>query len=161
TIATVTADSASNPLFADLATWTGKPCDDGSTYITTNNIVNFTIKSKSKFSQGTASALMLQKATITLTPADAITQTLPTLYSPIYQPLIGNIVSAESSLSIPIEIVTHNQKVFFIPSMVCMESMPVYSYIATIVFEAIEQTTGKHDQMTATMIIRFADFIDK
>ncbi len=162
--AIATVDSTSNPLLADIATWTGTPCATGSTYAVTDKVVNFTIVSTKGSSGGTASPLMLQRATIAFSPADTLTQTfapLPPLYSPAYQSLLGYTVPAGGSLVVPVEVVTHALKEFFGPTLVCTGNTSIYNYNVVITFDATEVTTGKNGQISAGMTVRFADFADK
>lgn len=160
--ATVSVDPAQNPLLSDLATWTGTPCTPGSTFSIDNDLVNFETRTTINIKNGTPSPLILQKATITFTPADTVSPTLPALYSPAFQPLTGYTVPAGGSLSVPIEIANHSLKNYMGSSqglgLVC--SVGIYSYNATIIFDAVESNTGKSGSLTASMLVRFADFAD-
>ncbi|MDD5284340.1 MAG: hypothetical protein PHD54_00650 [Desulfuromonadaceae bacterium] len=158
--ATATVDAAKNPLLADLATWTGTPCAAGSTYNVLNNVVNFTLTSTANLAIGSSSPLILQKATISLSPADTQSPSLPALYSPIYQGLTGYIIPAGGTLSVPVEIATHSLKDYFTQTLVCTANKSIYSYNVSIVFDAVEQTTGRSGSIPASMTVRFADFGD-
>lgn len=160
--ATVSVDPAQNPLLSDLATWTGTPCATGSTYSIDNDLVNFSTTTTINIKNGTASPLILQKATIAFSPADTVSPALPALYSPAFQPLTGYTVPAGGSLSIPVEIANHSLKNYMGSSqglgLVCAAS--IYSYNTTISFDAVETNTGKSGVLTASMLVRFADFTD-
>ena len=158
--ATATVDAAKNPMFADLATWTGTPCAAGSTFSVANSAVNFTLTSTAKLKLGNSYPLILQKATISFSQADSQSPSLPALYSPIYQGLTGYIIPAGGSLSVPVEVVTHSLKNYFTPTLVCTGNKSVYSYNVSIVFDAVEQTTGRSGSIPASMTVRFADFAD-
>lgn len=158
--ATVSADPAKNPLLADLAKWTGDSCASASEKTIRNDVINFTVATTSEGSTGTPSPLMLNKATITLKPADTSTPPLPVAYSPIYQNLKGTMITAGVSTAVPIEVVTHSLKEYFNPTLVCSGNSAIYSYNATITFDAVEVNTGKSGQVSAGMTVRFADFAD-
>ena len=158
--ASASADSAKNPLLSDLAKWSGTACASGSTYTISNDLVSFAVVSTVNISSGTGSPLMLQKATITLSPADTLTPALPPLYSTYYQYLTGATVPAGSTLSVPIEIGTHNIKSYLGNILVCNGSNTIYSYNATIVIDAVESAIGTSKPITAGMTVRFADFSD-
>lgn len=158
--ATVTVDPAQNPLLSDLATWTGDPCAQDSTYTVTNDLVDVTVTSTKNIANGTSLPLILQKVTITLTPADTISPPLPSLYTPSYQNLNGIILQPGESLSLPIEVATHMLKQYFGTAMLCTAFSPVYTYNATLTFDAVEQGTGENGSMSAGMTVRFADFAD-
>jgi hypothetical protein len=158
--ASASVDAAKNPLLSDLATWTGTPCDPTATATIKNDQVNFTITSTSSISSGTISPLVLQKATITFTPADSLSPVLPAQFATTFQNLVGTIVPAGGSLSVPVEIVTHNLKEFFFPTAVCT-GVPVYTYNVQVIFDAVESGTGKSGSIPAGMTVRIADFSDK
>lgn len=158
--ATASVDPEKNPLLADLATWTGDPCAEGSTYSVVNDLVNVTVTSKANIATGTSLPLILQAATISFSPADTISPYLPPLYTPSYQNLNGTILPAGESLSVPVEVVTHRLKEYFGTTLLCTGFSPIYSYNATISIDAIEQGTGKVSNMSAGMTVRFADFAD-
>lgn len=155
---TAAAEASQNPLLSDLAKWSGTPCGAASAYSIENDVVNFTITSTQNISQGTAAPLLLQSASIRFSPADTLSPSLPPLFSPIYQNLNGYIVPAGGTLSVPIEIATHQLKDYFGPTLICTNL--VYSYNATITFDAVEQGTGKFGKITAGMTVRFTDFAD-
>jgi len=159
--ATASVDSTKNPLLADLATWTGTPCTTGSTYTITNDVVNVTVASTVKQTNVGTSPLVLQKATISYSPADTMSPALSPPYSPISQSLNGYTVPAGGTLSVPIEVAPHSLKDYFGSALVCTANSPVYSYNVTIIFDAVEQLSGTSGSFSSGMIVRFADFADK
>lgn len=163
--ATVSVDAAKNPLLSDLAKWTGTPCVDGSTYTAFNDLVNFNVATTVNIKNGIASPLNIQKATITFEPADTLTPVLPASYTPAYLPLNGYQVPAGGSLSFPVEIVSHNLKLYLGstaqgPGLVCTNASTIYSYNVTVSFDAVESNTGKSGSLSAGMLVRFSDFSD-
>ncbi|OGU24848.1 MAG: hypothetical protein A2X85_04180 [Geobacteraceae bacterium GWF2_54_21] len=154
---TASAESAKNPLLADLATWSDETnrCTSATATIS-NEIVNFNVVSTKSISTGTASNLMLQKATIIFTPGDTLTPALPAQLATTYQDLVGQTVLPGSTLSVPVEVVTHNLKLNFNPCSV----VPVYTYNVKVLFDAIEAGTGKSGTIQAGMTVRIADFAD-
>lgn len=161
--ATASVSAANNPFLSDLATWTGVPCAVGSTYTIDNDLVNFTVATTVNIRNGTASPLVLQRATVTFTPADTVSPALPALYSPTFQALGGTTVPAGGSLSVPVEIANHLLKDYLGSAqgrgLVCSGNL-VHSYNTTIAFDAVETNTGKSGTITAGMLVRFADFAD-
>jgi len=161
--ASVSVDSAKNPLLSDLATWPDQTaiCTSDPTKAPTivNDLVNFTITSKTSISNGTPSALSVQKITLTFTPADTLTPALPSLFATQYINLSGSTVPAGGSVSIPVEVATHNFKIYFWNTVLC-QVVPVYSYNVTAAFDLVEVATGKSGMVTAGMIVRVADFAD-
>jgi len=155
--ATANVDSAKNPLVSDLAKWSDEPnrCNTATATIV-NDIVNFNVVSTRSISSGTASNLMLQKATIIFTPGDSMTPVLPAQLATSYQSLVGQTVLPGSNLSVPIEVVTHNLKLNFNPCTVA----PVYTYNVQVLFDAVEAGTGKSGTIQAGMTVRIADFAD-
>lgn len=156
--ASVSVDPAKNPLLSDLATWTGTPCDPASTPTIKNDVINFNVVSTVNISNGTSSRLILQRATITFTPADTLTPVLPALYSPTYISF-NYPVPAGGSFSVPIELASHLIKDFLFVPLVCTTGS-IYTYNTTVSFEAVEENTGKTGVITAHMTVRFADFAD-
>jgi hypothetical protein len=157
-----TVDSTKNPLLSDLAKWsaqTGICTDVTNTSTIQNDIINFTVKSNITIKNGTASPLMLQKATIVFSPADTLTPQLPLLYSTQYFDLQGYSVPAGGSLPVPVEIAKHTFKEYLYPSIVC-NTNSIYSYNVKVIFSAIETNTGKQGEITAGMTVRFSDFTD-
>jgi len=159
--ATASADPAKNPLFADLATWTGTPCAAGSTYTVFSDIVTFSVVSKVNVSNANSSPLVLKGATLSYSPADVLTPALPKAYSPTYQALNGYIVPAGNTLPVPVEVAPHSLKNFLGASLVCTASNSIYSYTVTIIFDAEEQVSGRSGTFTSGITVRFADFADK
>ncbi|MFA7402918.1 MAG: hypothetical protein WC007_02905 [Pelobacteraceae bacterium] len=159
--ATVSVDSEKNPLFSDLAKWAdiNTSCNGVQVPTNTSDLVNFTITTVKSISSGTASNLMLQKATIVFTPADTLSPALPAQYATSYIDLFGLSVPADGSVAVPVEVVTHNLKSYFYPTAVC-RNVPVYSYNVQVSFDAIEAGTGKSGTITAGMTVRIADFAD-
>jgi hypothetical protein len=160
--ATATVDSSKNPLLADLATWSGDPCkfDAGSTFSILDDNVIVTVKSTPNITSGTSLPLILESVSISFSPADSISPPLPPILSPIFQNLNGTILEAGTSLPIPVEVITHRMKEYFGTTLVCQEFSPIYSYNATITFNAVEQGTGVTGSMSAGLTVRFADFAD-
>lgn len=158
---TASVDSAKNPLLSDLATWTDQNaiCDGVQVPTIQNDLVNFNVTSKKSIANGTASNIMLQKATIVFTPADALSPALPAQFATTYLNLVGQTVTPDGTLSVPIEVVTHNLKSYFYPTAVC-RNVPVYTYNAQVLFEAVEAGTGKTGTIPAGMTVRIADFAD-
>lgn len=158
---TASVDSAKNPLLSDLATWKDEAtkCDGVQTPTIKNDLVNFTVSSKKSISNGTASNIMLQKATIIFTPADSTSPSLPPQYATTYINLVGQTVTPDGSLSVPIEVVTHNLKELFYATAVC-SNVPVYSYNVQVLFDVVEAGTGKSGMIPAGMTVRIADFTD-
>lgn len=159
---TASADSAKNPLLSDLATWTDEAtkCDGVQVPTIKNDLVNITVSSKKSISNGTASNIMLQKATIIFTPGDASTPVLPPQFATTYLNLVGQTVTPDSTLSVPVEVVTHNLKEYFYPTSVC-KLVPVYTYNVQVLFDVVEAGTGKSGTIPAGMTVRIADFADK
>lgn len=89
-----------------------------------------------------------------------MTPALPPLYAVQYQNLLGQTIPAGGSLSVPIEIATHNLKEFLFPTLVCVASAPIYNYNVQVNFNAVESATGKSGSIPAGMTVRFADFAD-
>lgn len=159
--ATASIDAEQNPLLADLATWTGEPCAEGSSYSIENDLVNVTVTSTANIATGTSLPLMLQKATIIFEPADDYkSPLLASRYSQTFQNLNGTFLPVGGSVSIPVEVVTHELKEYLGTVMVCQAYSPVYSYNVTISIDAEEQGTGKTGSMSAGMTVRFYDFAD-
>ncbi|MSN26366.1 MAG: hypothetical protein GJV46_10935 [Geobacter sp.] len=162
--ASVSVDSAKNPLLSDLAAWPDQTaiCTSDPTKAPTivNDLVNFTITSKTSITNGTPSALSVQKVTLTFTPADTLTPALPSSFAVQYTNLSGSTVPAGGSVSIPVEVATHNFKNYFWNTVLC-QLVPVYSYNVTVAFDLIEVATGKAGTIAAGMVVRVADFADK
>lgn len=162
--ASVSVDSAKNPLLSDLAKWPDQAniCSTDPTKAPTivNDLVNFNITSTTSITNGTASALAVQKVTLTFTPADTLTPALPALYAVQYSNVAGTQVPAGGSVTVPVEVATHNFKAYFWNTVLC-QSAPVYSYNVLASFELIEVSTGKTGSITAGMVVRVADFTDK
>ncbi len=161
--AAVSVDSTKNPLMADIAKWpstaAASACDTTTSPTIVNDVVNFTITSTSSITNGTPSDLSVQKVTLTFTPADSLTPTLPSLYAIQYSNVSGYTIPAGGTLSVPVEVATHNFKAYFWDSVLC-QSVPVYSYNVTAYFDLVEVSTGKTGTITAGMIVRVADFAD-
>lgn len=162
--ASVSVDAAKNPLLSDLAKWPDQTaiCSSDPTKAPTivNDIVNFTITSNSSITNGTPSALSVQKVTLTFTPADTVvTPALPALYAVQFLSGGGATIAAGGTLSVPVEVATHNFKESFWNSVLC-QAKPVYSYNVTAAFDLIEVATGKAGTITAGMVVRIADFTD-
>jgi len=155
---TASADSAKNPLLSDIATWSdvANKCTTA-TYTVTNDLVNFTIVSTKSIATGTASDIMIQKATIIFSPADTQTPVLPSLLASSTIPYVGLKVTAGSSLSVPIEVASHNLKAHFDP---CAAIPFTYNYNVQVLFDVVESATGKTGTIPAGMIVRIADFAD-
>lgn len=165
--ASVSVNATDNPLLADIATWADQDtiCSSGVTPTIENNMVNFVITSKTTISNGTASSLAVQKVTLTFTPNDSITPILPELYA-IQSTNISGTVIAGGTLSVPVEVATHNFKRYFwntadSADTVLCKDVPVYSYDVKVIFDLVEVSTGKTGTVTAGMIVRVADFIDQ
>jgi len=158
--ATATVDSAKNPLLADLAKWAGAPCNAALTPTISNEIVNFTLATTANNQNGSTHPVVLKKATITFSPADTQSPALPALYSPIYQNLNGYTIPVGGTLTVPLEIVTHNLKQYLTPTLVCQGNSSTYSYNVTIAFDAVEQVSEKSGSIPASMTVRLADFVD-
>jgi hypothetical protein len=153
--------SSTNPLFADLAKWTDKAaiCDGVQVPTISPDLVKFTITSTKSISSGVASNLLLQKATIIITPADTISPVLPAIYATSYIDIGSVSVPADGSVTVSLEVVTHNLKAYFLPIAVCKD-VPVYSYDVKVLFDAVEANTGKSGTIPAGMTVRVADFTD-
>jgi hypothetical protein len=158
---TANVDSTKTTLFSDLAKWADKNaiCDGVQSPTNISDQVNFTIKSTVSISSGQASNIMLQKATVVFTPADTQSPALPALYATSYLPLVGQSVPAGGTLTVPVEVVSHNLKSYFYPTAVC-RNVPVYMYNVQVVFDAIEANTGKSGTVSAAMVVKIADFAD-
>jgi len=154
---TASADSAKNPLLSDLATWSDEAnrCNTATATIT-NDLVNFTIVSTKSIATGTASDIMIQKATIVFSPADTQTPVLPNLLATSIINYVGLRVTAGSSLSVPIEVVPHNLKLNFDPCAIPY----TYNYNVQVLFDVVEAATGKSGTIPAGMTVRIADFAD-
>lgn len=153
----VTVDPASNPLKADIAKWTGTACAADSTLSVVDDLVNFTVTTTASIANGTISPLRIQNVTLTFTPLNATMPVLPAQFVTQRLPL-GGVIVQPGSVSVPVQVASHNFKDFFSPA-IC-EAVPVYEYYVTASFEAVEVNTGKTGTLTSVMTIQVADFAD-
>lgn len=104
-------------------------------------------------STGNDLSVRVESATITYTPANAVSPAI----SPVYQ-IIGQVVQPGGTLTMPIRVAPQEQKILFQTALACTST--IYNYYVNISLN-VSEIGGKKSTITTAMQLRFADFVDK
>lgn len=153
TTSSVTAKVDTPILDADVAKWTdATACTGGS--IPAADSVNVTVSSKAYSNTGSMGlAVRIDAATIIYTPANSATPAMASEYQ-----ILGMIIDNGGSATIPVRVVTQEQKIHLQTALAC--NTPIYNYYTKIIMDITEIGTGKKSTIDAAVQLRLADFID-
>lgn len=131
-------------------------CVDGTVSTPAADSVNVTVKSiPYPDNIGTKSLpIRIDSVTISYAPGNSATPTLP----PEYQ-VIGTTIANGSSATIPVRVATQEQKIQMQPRLAC--NSVIYNYYTTITFHLIEIGTDETSDVSTSMQLRYANFVDK
>jgi hypothetical protein len=111
------------------------------------------------------SDLLIDKITMTFTPANTLTPALPAAFQTQF-PSPGQRIAVGSN-SIPVRVVSVDLKHYFLnsgaQSLNCSNQGTSYSYRVTVSFHAVEVSTNREGTITpaGSLIVNVSDFIDK
>lgn len=119
------------------------------------DVVNVTIASKAYSNTGsTGLPIRIDSATITYSPANISTPTMPTEFQ-----VINTTIANGSSVTIPVRVASQEQKQSLYPSLACNGT--IYNYYTKIVINVTEIGSDKKTTVETGLQLRFSDFIDK
>lgn len=104
-------------------------------------------------STGNDLSVRVENATITYTPANAVSPAIPQDYQ-----IIGQDVKPGGTLTVPIRVSPQELKISFQTALAC--STTIYKYYVNISLN-VSENGGKKSTITTAMQLRFADFVDK
>jgi hypothetical protein len=155
----ISASVGSSSIDSDVVAWvdaTGAKTTacTGFTSTPAPNSVDVTVLSSAYASTGSSSLpVRIASSTVTFTPTSVA--------SPAIQPLpqtIGTVLTTPGSVTIPVRIVTTEQKRAFMPALAC--SNIVYNYYVTITLQLEEIGTSKTGTVSTSLQLRLSDYID-
>lgn len=152
----VTADVGTAVLDSDVIAWGETVCVEGDVSTPAADSVDAIITSiPYPDNIGTKSLpIRVDSVTISYTPANSATPAMPSEYQ-----VIGTTIANGSSATIPVRVATQEQKIRLQPKLAC--SSIIYNYYTTLTFHLIEIGTDKTGDVSTSMQLRYADFVDK
>lgn len=153
----VTADVSTAVLDSDVIAWGDSVCVEGSNTTTPEaDSVDVTVTSVPYPDNiGTKSLpIRIDSVTISYAPANSATPAMPSEHQ-----VIGTTIANGSSATIPVRVATQEQKIRLQPKLAC--SSIIYNYYTTLTFHLIEIGTDKTGDVSTSMQLRYADFVDK
>jgi hypothetical protein len=120
--------------------------------------VNVTVTSKPYANTGAiTSPIRIESATISYIPANSSTPPMASEYQ-----IIGTTIANGGSASIPVRVVTQEQKRLTLTVLSsCLPAPPIYNYYTTITLNVLETGTDKKTTASASLQLRMHDYIDK
>jgi hypothetical protein len=138
---------------------------DDATFVVTS--AAYTVPNTGSSSTIATSDLIIDKITLTLTPADTQSPALPSLYQTQFPSAGQRIVVGANNVTV--RIASDELKSFFRSSNLgnlaldCSNPSAIYSYRAVVSFEALEVNTNRVGTITPPgfLLVKFSDFVDK
>lgn len=151
----VTASPATVIVDADVADWNGATaCAATSTPTIEPNDINVVLVSVPYPNTGSNGLkVIVQSVSIVYQAANSITPALTTEYA-----TPGTVIPFNGSITIPVRVASHEQKLSYLSSLICSTIM--YHYYATVTFHLKEDGSGNTADVSTKIDVRFADFAD-